>query len=132
MFHAIIGICTGRKDAATRAVPVEDDDRSDVRAYLETMVGKGDTVALLAVSRWKSAAVDQEIQRVEDLAQPESVQRLQLDLDEGGREGLARLRRDEEFIIGDAEVATMSATTSATTGRPRSFSAPTPDISYPS
>ena len=36
----------------------------------------------------------------------------------------------EEFIIGNAEVRTMSATTtSATTGRPRSFSAPTPDIS---
>ena len=89
------GICTGRKDAVTRAVPVDEDDRSDVRANLETMVGKGDTVELLAVSRWKSAAVVQEIQRVEDLAQPESVRRLQLDLDEGGgREGLARLRRD--------------------------------------
>ena len=73
---------------------MDEDDRSDVRAYLETMVGKGDTVALLAVSRWKSAAVVQEIQRVEDLARPESVRRLQLDLDEGGREGLARLRRD--------------------------------------
>ena len=94
MFHAIIGICTGRNDAVNRAVPVDEDDRSDVRAYLETMVGKGDTVALLAVSRWKSAAVVQEIQRVEDLARPESVRRLQLDLDEGGREGLARLRRD--------------------------------------
>ena len=76
MFHAIIGICTGRKDAVTRAVPVDDDDRSDVRAYLEAMVGKGDTVALLAVSRWKSAAVVQEIQRVEDLARPEAVRRL--------------------------------------------------------
>ena len=131
LFHAIIGICTGRKDAVTRAVPVDEDDRSDVRAYLEAMVGKGDTVALLAVSRWKSAAVVQEIQRVEDLARPESirrldalnrdgydvyctvntvnpeatgrtkadiasVRRLQLDLDEGGREGLARLRRDVE------------------------------------
>ena len=73
---------------------MDEDDRSDVRAYLETMVGKGDTVALLAVSRWKAAAVVQEIQRVEDLARPESVRRLQLDLDEGGREGLARLRRD--------------------------------------
>ena len=71
-----------------------EDDRSDVRAYLETMVGKGDTVALLAVSRWKSAAVVQEIQRVEEAARPESVRRLQLDLDEEGREGLARLRRD--------------------------------------
>ena len=110
---------------------MDEDDRSDVRAYLEAMVGKGDTVALLAVSRWKSAAVVQEIQRVEDLARPESirrldalnrdgydvyctvntvnpeatgrtkadiasVRRLQLDLDEGGREGLARLRRDVE------------------------------------
>ena len=55
---------------------MDDDDRSDVRAYLETMVGKGDTVALLAVSRWKSAAVVQEIQRVEDLTRPESVRRL--------------------------------------------------------
>ena len=44
---------------------MDEDDRSDVRAYLETMVGKGDTVALLAVSRWKSAAVVQEIQRVD-------------------------------------------------------------------
>ena len=131
MLYGKCGICTGRKDAVTRAVPVDDDDRSDVLAYLETMVGKGDTVALLAVSRWKSAPVVQEIQRVEDLARPESVQRLdvlnrvgydvyctvntvnpeaagrtkadiasvrrlQLDLDEGGREGLARLRRDVE------------------------------------
>ena len=122
MFHAIIGICTGRKDAVNRAVPVDEDDRSDVRAYLETMVWKGDTVALLAVSRWKSAAVVQEIQRVEDLARPESVRRLdalnhdgydvyctvntvnpaalQLDLDEGGREGLARLRRDVDAGVG--------------------------------
>ena len=76
LFHAIIGICTGRKDAVTRAVPVDDDDRPDVRAYLETMVGKGDTVALLAVSRWKSAAVVQEIRRVEDLTRPEAVRRL--------------------------------------------------------
>ena len=52
-------ICTGRNDAVNWAVPVDEDDRSDVRAYLETMVGKGDTVALLAVSRWKSAAVVQ-------------------------------------------------------------------------
>ena len=76
MLYGKCGICTGRKDAVTRAVPVDDDDRSDVLAYLETMVGKGDTVALLAVSRWKSAPVVQEIQRVEDLARPESVQRL--------------------------------------------------------
>ena len=76
MFHAIIGSCTGRKDAVIRAVPVDEDDRSDVRAYLETMVGKRDTVALLVVSRWKAAAVVQEIQRVEDLARPESVRRL--------------------------------------------------------
>ena len=55
---------------------MDEDDRSDVRAYLETMVGKGDTVALLAVSRWKSAAVVQEIQRVEEAARPESVRRL--------------------------------------------------------
>ena len=47
-----------------------------MRAYLETMFGTRDTVALLAVSRWKSAAVVQEVQRVEDLAQPESVRRL--------------------------------------------------------
>ena len=44
---------------------MDDDDRPDVRAYLETMVGKRDTVALLVVSRWKAAAVVQEIQRVE-------------------------------------------------------------------
>ena len=47
---------------------MEGEDRPDVRAYLEVMFGKGDTVALLAVSRWKSAAVVQEIRRVEDLA----------------------------------------------------------------
>ena len=68
LFHAIIGICTGIKDAVDRAVLMEGEDRPDVRAYLEVMVGKGDTVALLAVSRWKSAAVVQEIRRVEDLA----------------------------------------------------------------
>ena len=66
MFHAIIGSCTGRKDAVTRAVPVDEDDRPDVRAYLETMVGTRDTVALLAVSRWKFAPVVQEIQHVEE------------------------------------------------------------------
>ena len=55
---------------------MEGEDRPDVRAYLETMVGTRDTVALLAVSRWKSAAAVQEVQRVEDLAQPESVRRL--------------------------------------------------------
>ena len=52
------------------------EGRPDVRAYLEAMFGKGDTVALLAVSRWRSAAVVQEVQRVEDLARPESVRRL--------------------------------------------------------
>ena len=53
----------GRKDGVDRDGTVATEDRPDVRAYLETMVGKGDTVALLAVSRWKSAAVVQEIQR---------------------------------------------------------------------
>ena len=47
-----------------------------MRGYLEAMFKTGDTVALLAVSRWKSAAVVQEIQRVEDVARPESVGRL--------------------------------------------------------
>ena len=37
------------------------------------MFGKGDTVAVLAVLRWRSAAVVQEIQRVEELARGTTV-----------------------------------------------------------
>ena len=47
-----------------------------MQGYLKAMFRTGDTVALLAVSRWKAAAVVQEIRRVEDVARPESVDRL--------------------------------------------------------
>ena len=52
------------------------------------MFEPGDTVALLAVSRWRSAAVVQEVQRVEDLARPESVGRLGA-VNEAGYDGVA-------------------------------------------
>ena len=130
MLYGKCGICTGRKDAVTRAVPVDEDDRSDVRAYLEAMVGKGDTVALCwrcpggnprrwsrKSSAWRtwrgrsrssgSDALNRVGYDVYSTVNPEaagrtkadiaSVRRLELDLDEGGREGLARLRRDLEL-----------------------------------
>ena len=49
------------------------EERSDARAYLEAMFEKGDTVALLAVPRWTSTGVIQQIKVVEELVRPESV-----------------------------------------------------------